>query len=471
VTLRLYNTLTRRKEAFAPRSKKLVTLYTCGPTVYAPAHIGNLRTYVFEDILRRWLGHGEGYDVCQVMNITDVEDKIIRDSKARDVAAMQAYTQPFEQRFREDLVALGVEPAEHYPRATEYVSQMIALIERIITAGFAYERDGSVYFDVRRYNEDHVYGQLATIDFAGFSEHRIDNDEYDKENVQDFALWKRVAADSPGWDSPWGWGRPGWHIECSAMAQALLDDLPIDIHTGGVDNIFPHHENEIAQTSAGEGKDLARFWLHAEHLLVDGKKMAKSENNFYTLDEIVDHGYDAATLRMLYVSAHYRSKVNFSWQSLEAAKQSQQRIDDFLSRLGGPFPGGTDNPGEVTGIVSRSREAFDAALRDDLNTPEALSVIFELIRELNTLLDRGAIDDGEALAIRDAFDAYDRVLGVIHESDKEVPEAVAALIEQRRIAREEKDFAASDRLRDEIAVLGWSVEDTPSGQRVRNISQ
>ncbi len=469
--LKLYNTLTRQKEDFQPRSKKAVTLYTCGPTVYAPAHIGNLRTYVFEDTLRRWLKYGEELDVVQVMNITDVEDKIIRDSKAHDVAAMQAYTQPFEQRFREDLAALAVEPAEHYPRATEYVPQMIALIERIITAGFAYEREGSVYFDVRHYNEDNVYGQLATIDFTGFSEHRIDNDEYDKENVQDFALWKAVQKDSPGWQSPWGWGRPGWHIECSAMAQSLLGDLPIDIHTGGVDNIFPHHENEIAQTRAGEGKDLARFWLHAEHLLVDGGKMAKSEKNFFTLDDVCTRDFDPLTLRLLFVSAHYRSKLNFSWQSLEAAKQSKQRIEDFLLRLGGPFDPGTDNPGEVTELLANAKARFAAAMRDDLNTPEAMAVVFDCIRDVNTLIDRGHIDEGEALAVRDIFDYFNQTLGVIQDQQQQIPEAVAVLVEKRRLAREHKDFAASDRLRDEIAALGWSVEDTPSGQRVRNISQ
>lgn len=464
--LKLHNTLTRSKDEFKPLKPGSVGLYTCGPTVYGPAHIGNLRTYVFEDVLRRWLKYGHELEVTQVMNITDVEDKILRDSQAKTVAEMAAYTEPFTEKFHADLAALGVEVVEQYPRATQYIPQMIVLIEKIVAAGFGYKRDGSVYFDVRKYNDAHGYGKLLKIDFEGFSEHRIDNDEYEKDNIQDFALWKAESADSVGWDSPWGHGRPGWHIECSAMSAELLGQ-PFDIHTGGVDNIFPHHENEIAQSQAANGSDLARTWLHAEHLLVDGAKMAKSENNFYTLDDVREKGFDPLVLRMLYVSAHYRSKLNFSWKSLEAAKASLDRIGEFMLRLGEPVDAGAENPGQVADLLQGAKKRFVAAMDDDLNTPEALASVFDLMRELNQLLDNGNIESGEVEAIKDQFDFYDRVLGVVHGADVVVPAEIQELADARESARQAKNWAESDRLRDALAAQGWSVEDTSHGPRLR----
>ena len=469
--VKLYNTLGRKLEEFTPSKGKKVTLYTCGPTVYDAAHIGNLRTYVWEDTLRRWLKYGHNYEVKQAMNITDVEDKIIAASKAKTVEEMDAFTAPFLERFFADIDALGIEQAEQYPKATEYVEKMIDFINRIIEKGFAYERDGSVYFEVQKYHEAHGYGKLLNIDFAGFEQgHRIDNDEYDKESVQDFALWKAAPKDTPRWDSPWGYGRPGWHIECSAMAKADLGET-IDIHTGAIDNIFPHHENEIAQSQAAQGKPLSRFWLHAEHLRVDGEKMAKSAGNFYTLTEVTEKGFTPAHLRMLYLTAHYRSKLNFTWDSLAAAKESYDRIQGFLLRLSEAKPGGTKRPEAVTALGETARSKLQQSMDDDLNTAEALAGLFDFIRDLNTLMDKGELDEGEVEGVREVLTDFDQVLGVVSPQTIEVPPDVQSLVDEREGARKGGDFSESDRLRDQIAALGFSVEDTDHGPRVRKNSQ
>ncbi len=465
--LQLFNTLHRKKEPFEPRDKGKVSLYTCGPTVYAPAQIGNLRSYVFGDILKRWLRYGHGYDVRHVMNITDVEDKIIRDSGATTVAAMRKFTKPFTERFFADLSSLGAEPATKLTVATEYVPQMIAFVAKLIELGFAYERDSSVYFDIRAYNESAVgkYGQLLNLDPEGFGAvSRIDQDEYDKDNVQDFALWKAERSDKPGWHSPWGHGRPGWHIECSVMARAELGDT-IDIHTGGVDLIFPHHENEIAQSTALTGQPLANYWLHSEHLLVDGAKMAKSKNNFYTLDDVRDKGFDPGVLRLMFVSAHYRSKLNFTWPSLTAAKASYERIQQLLLRLNEPVASADPNPVYFeTEVVKRD---FAAAMDDDLNTPAALAVIFDLITNINDALDNDELSEakrGEALT----FFAYVKtVLGVFELVTRATPPEIQGLLGERQKARDTRDFARSDEIRDQIKAHGWDVEDIPGGQRVK----
>ena len=472
MSLTLYNTLTRQKEPFKPHKTGQASLYTCGPTVYDAAHIGNLRTYVWEDVLRRWLEHGHGLKVTQVMNITDVEDKIIAGSQAKTVKDMRAYTKPFERQFFADLAMLGVEPAEQYPHATEAIPQIIALIEQILAAGYAYERGGSVYFDVQKYHQDHRYGRLLNIDFEGFAEgQRIDNDEYDKESAQDFALWKAAPKDSPGWKSPWGrekWGRPGWHVECSAMAGAKLDGAA-DIHAGAVDLIFPHHENEIAQTKAATGQPLARYWLHAEHLLVDNAKMAKSAGNYYTLTDIAARGYRPQSLRLLFLQAHYRSTLNFTWPSLDAAATSLQRIQEFYNRLAVPVDAAKEDPEAVAVLLAAARKRFAAALDDDLNTAEALAAVFDLVRSANALIDSGKLDENDLGAVLAALTEFNDVLGVFEFAPVEVavPAAVTKLVAEREAARESDDFAAADTLRKKIAKAGFTVEDTPNGPRLR----
>lgn len=463
MALKLHNTLSRSKEDFTPFRNGTVSFYTCGPTVYDSAHIGNLRTYVFEDTLRRWLEYGHGLKVNQVMNITDVEDKIITRSGAQTATEMCSWTGQYEKRFYADLALLGVEKAESYPKATDYIPQMIAMVEQIIAAGLAYEREGSVYLDVRKYHQQHGYGTLLNIDPENFGQvSRIDADEYDKDSPQDFALWKAEQADKPGWESPWGYGRPGWHLECSVMAREELGET-IDIHAGAVDLIFPHHENEIAQTKAATGKPLARYWLHAEHLLVDGARMAKSENNFYTLADVTKKGFEPAVLRLMFLSAHYRSKLNFTWDSLASAKESLERIRTFLRRLSEP-------PGEASSKrveVDKSRQEFDRAMDDDLNTPEALAVIFELITDVNAAIDEGGLGEDRRQKIRDFLAYADTVLGIVSVSDVKPPGAVQKLADKRENARGEGDFKESDRLRDEIIKAGWEVEDTAQGQRLR----
>lgn len=472
MSLALYNTLTCKKEPFKPLKDGQVSLYTCGPTVYDAAHIGNLRTYVWEDVLRRWLEHGHGLKVTQVMNITDVEDKIIAGSRAKTIKEMQAYTKPFERRFFADLKTLGVEPAEQYPRATDNIPRIITLIERILAAGFAYEREGSVYFDVQKYHQEHRYGRLITIDFEGFAEgQRIDNDEYDKESVQDFALWKAAPANTPGWKSPWGrerWGRPGWHIECSAMVMEFLGDT-IDIHAGAVDLTFPHHENEIAQSKAATGKPLARFWLHAEHLLADNAKMAKSAGNYYTLSDINAKGYRPQTLRLLYLQAHYRSKLNFTWPSLAAAATSLQRIQEFYNRLAVPVNASAEDPEAVAQLLADARQRFTKAMDDDLNTAEALATVFDLIRDGNALIDSGELDENDLGAVLATLKFFNDVLGVFEFEPAEVkaPAAVTKLVVEREQARRTDDFATADRLRKQIEKAGFTVEDVPQGPRLR----
>lgn len=471
--LQLYNTLTRSKEEFTPREKGKVSLYTCGPTVYGPAHIGNLRTYVFEDVLRRWLKYGHDLEVTQAMNITDVEDKIIANSEAANLDEMAAYTAPFTDKFKEDLGALNIEPAEHYPTATAHVPQMIELIERVIEHGYGYEKDGSVYFDVQKYHQagadsgDWKYGELLNLDLEHFDHHRIDNDEYDKESVQDFALWKVEAPDSPGWDSPWGFGRPGWHIECSAMAREVFGG-PIDIHTGGVDNVFPHHENEIAQTRAATGEPLAAYWLHGEHLLVDEKKMAKSAGNYRVLGDVTAQ-HSPLALRLLFLQAHYRSKLNFTEASLSAAAQTLDSITEFVERVHVEQPDGIASD-DIADAVAAARQAFTAAMDDDLGTPEALAAVFELMKPINSRISAGSFTAGDADVVKKFLSEVKRVTGLFGFSTQSLPIGVARLLEQRQTARETGEYEESDRLRDEIEAAGYVVKDTVGGQIVRKRS-
>jgi len=445
--MKVYNSLTRREEDFAPMDGKEVRMYTCGPTVYNFAHIGNFRAYAFEDILRRTIEFN-GWSVRQVMNLTDVDDKTIRGANAAGVA-LGDYTRTYKDAFFADLKVLNIEPAEVYPAATEHIPEMIALVESLVAKGVAYKsEDGSVYFNVRAFPG---YGKLAHIDFDNQrTGARCLGDEYDKENVGDFALWKAwEESDGPvGWESPWGRGRPGWHIECSALSMKYLGET-FDLHTGGIDNLFPHHENEIAQAEAATGKQFVKTWMHCAHLRVNGEKMSKSLGNFFTLRDLLEKGWTGREIRYVLINAHYRAGLNFAFTALEDARRSLARIDECTAKA-------TD--GEAPEWALKHLEDFKAAVNDDLNIPRAFASLFELVREANAKGAAGTLG---------VFKSMDRVLGVIFfgQAAREAPPPeVEALLARRKEARAAKNWAESDRLRDEIAALGWLVKDSRDGQ-------
>lgn len=457
---RVHNTLTRQLEEFHPLEAGHARMYTCGPTVYNFAHIGNFRAYVFEDLLRRWLKF-KGFRVTQVMNLTDVDDKTIRDSRAAG-KSLADFTAAYKQAFFEDIRALNVEPAEHYPAATDHVPEMIAMIATLMAKGYAYRSDdGSVYFSIDRWP---AYGKLAHLDRAGMrAGARISTDEYEKENVADFALWKAwdEKDGDVAWDSPWGRGRPGWHIECSAMSQKYLGPS-FDIHTGGVDNVFPHHEDEIAQSEAASGQPFATYWLHCAHLMVDGQKMSKSRGNFHTLRDVLARGFSGREVRYELLATHYRAPLNFTFGSLDAARTALRRVDEFAARLADVA--GSAKPGALPAWARTAAERFEAAMDDDLNVSAALGALFDAIREGNAALDAKALDAAAAAAVRELMRRWDGALGVLEKPAEAVPAGVQALLDRRQAARAAKDWKQSDALRGEIAARGWTVKDTPKGQ-------
>ena len=453
--MQVFNSLTRRVEPLEPIAENTIRLYTCGPTVYNFAHIGNFRAYTFEDILRRVVQFN-GMKIKQVMNLTDVDDKTIRGANAAGVA-LTDYTKTYKDAFFADLKVLNIQPAEVYPAATDHIPEMIALVEKLVEKGVAYKSDdGSVYFAVTKFPG---YGKLAHIDF----DHqrtgaRCAADEYDKENVGDFALWKAwEESDGPvGWDSPWGRGRPGWHIECSAMSMKYLGET-FDLHTGGIDNLFPHHENEIAQAEAATGKEFVKTWMHCAHLRVNGEKMSKSLGNFFTLRDLLDKGWTGREIRYVLVNAHYRQGLNFAFSALEDARKSLERIDRCVDALAARAK---DEPAPA--FAQEALDAFTAAVNDDLNVPKAFAALFELVRETNA---SGTCAKG----VLEVFQKMDTVLGVIFfgkAAKAEVPAEVQALFDARAAARAEKNWAESDRLRDAIAAAGWLVKDSKDGQTV-----
>jgi cysteinyl-tRNA synthetase len=469
MNLRLYNSLTRQQELFVPLDRSGVRLYTCGPTVYNYAHIGNFRAYVFEDVLRRALEYA-GYPVTQVMNLTDVDDKTIRGSRQANLP-LQAFTRPFIDAFFEDLRALNIEPAEIYPAATAHVPDMIALIRRLFDRGLAYRsEDGSVYFKVSAHP---AYGKLAHLDLSSLqSGARVAQDEYEKESVGDFALWKGWDEQDGdvAWDSPWGRGRPGWHIECSAMAMKYLGET-FDLHTGGIDNLFPHHENEIAQSEGATGKPFVRTWMHCAHLCVNGEKMSKSLGNFFTLRDLLGRGYAGREIRYVLINGHYRQPLNFTFDALEAGRASLARIDGFADRLAEVVGATPRSNSTLPDWAVRARDAFDAAVSNDLNIPEALAALFAVVREGNSALQTGALPPSGAAALQELLASMDRVLGVLsfgrRTADETPPDRVAELLAARAAARREKRWTDSDRLRDEIAGLGWEVRDGKDGQKLK----
>ncbi len=466
--LRLYNTLSRQEEPFAPVNGSTARMYACGPTVYARAHIGNFRTFVCLDVLRRTLKYVCGFDVREVVNYTDVDDKTIAGAQQAGMP-LREYTEQWIKLFREDAAQLGIEDVEEMPRATDEenlraMGDMIVALER---NGHTYRRDGSIYFRISTLPQ---YGRLAKIDREGMKDGaRVDVDEYSKDDPRDFVLWKASRPGEPSWDYGTGPGRPGWHIECSAMALRLLGAPPIDIHAGGVDLIFPHHENEIAQSEGATKEEFARFWVHIEHLFVESEKMSKSLGNVYTLAEITARGHRPSALRYLLLSSHYRKQLNFTWTGMDQAEEAIRRIVDFRGRLDTVAGEGT-HP-HIRETTERARDAFRSALEHDLNTAAALAAVFDLVRDVNAAIDAREISGAEAKAVREAIDDFDRVLGVVslrqaEDAQPPVPvEEIERLIGERQAARQRRDFAAADRIRDDLAGRGVLLEDNAGGTR------
>ena len=461
--MNVYNTMTHGVEPLVPLEGKRIRLYTCGPTVYNYAHIGNFRAYVFEDLLRRALKYF-GFEVLQVMNLTDVDDKTIAGAN-KTGTTLDAFTRTYKDAFFADLKTLNIEPVEHYPAATDHVPEMIALIQKLLDKGHAYRsEDGSIYFSVSSFP---AYGKLAHLDMAGLKPGaRVSHDEYEKENVADFALWKAwdEKDGAVAWDAPWGRGRPGWHIECSAMSMKYLGES-FDLHTGGVDNIFPHHEDEIAQSEAASGKPFVRYWMHCAHLVVDGRKMSKSLGNFYTLRDVLQRGYSGRETRFVLISGHYRQSLNFSFDALGAARNALQRLDEFQGRLKEVAGvSGADAP-PAWAVVARQR--FEAALSEDLNIAEALGALFDMVHAGNKAMDARTATAGQAAAVLALLTELDRVLGFLVKPDERAPEAALELLEQRQRARQAKNWAEADRVRNALATMGWLIQDTPQGPKLK----
>ena len=467
MSLRFFNTYSRQLEEFQPREAKgrKIDIYTCGPTVYSRAHIGNFRAYIFEDLLQRHL-ELRGYKVRRVMNITDVDDKTIRGAREAGVP-LRKFTEQFKKAFFEDIETLRIKRAQEFPAATDqhYIGKMIAMIGALISRGLAYQaEDKSVYFRINKFPN---YGKLAHFDLTQLqSTGRVKHDEYDKEHIGDFALWKAWDEEDGevGWESPWGRGRPGWHIECSAMATALLGDQ-IDIHCGGVDNIFPHHEAEIAQTEGVTGKRFVHYWLHCAHLLVDGQKMSKSLGNFYTIPDVLAKGFSGREIRYALMRVHYRTQLNFTWDGMKEARESLGRIDDWLQRLrecGASFQLANAKGGQVRNLP---HEQFEEALDDDLNISAALGFLFESIRETNRAMNQGELNSASASAWLDWWQRINNVLD-LETKTAELPAEIAKLAGAREQARLAKDFRKSDELRDKLNALGWEARDTKDGQKI-----
>jgi cysteinyl-tRNA synthetase len=464
--LKLYNTLTREKELFIPLTPGEVKMYSCGPTVYNRPHIGNLRTFLWSDLLRRYL-EWRGLRVKQVMNITDVEDKIIRDANkaGQDI---RTYTAPFIDEFHAAVAEMRIRPADAYPRATEYIPQMIELVQHLTERGHTYTADGSTYFRVSTLPG---YGKLSRIEIDATSDFsRIESDEYEKESARDFVLWKGKKEGEPAWPAPIGEGRPGWHLECSAMSMNLLGET-FDIHTGAVDLIFPHHENEIAQSEGATGKPFVRYWVHGEHLNLDSQKMSKSVGNIYTLPDIKEMGYSPLALRYALLSVPHRTKLNFTEQSLDDARNALGRIESFLLRLddlarSAPRDA-AQSDGHADQLIGRFLIAFEEAMDDDLNTAGALGALFTFIRDANIAIDAGRISAADAEGMRTAMMKIDPVLDIFPKRDEVLDGDIEKMIEARIAARKARNFAESDRIRDQLLARGVILEDTAQGTRWR----
>jgi cysteinyl-tRNA synthetase len=459
----LFNTLSRRKETFTPLEAGKVKMYTCGPTVYDYAHIGNFRAFLFEDLLKRWLKY-RGLQVFHVMNLTDVDDKTIKGSQKQGIPLRQ-FTDFYVQAFFEDIKALNVEAADVYPRATDHIPEMVVLIKTLLEKGYAYRgEDGSIYFSVCKFPR---YGQLSHIKIGELKAGaRVSQDEYCKEEAQDFALWKSWTPEDGNvyWETELGKGRPGWHIECSAMSMRYLGET-FDIHCGGVDNMFPHHENEIAQSEAATGKTFVEVWMHNEHLQVEGKKMSKRFGNFYTLRDLLAKGYDPIVIRYLLMSTHYRQQFNFTFEGLESSKSAIERLRNFVRRL--HEAEGKDSGGAVATQLAKLEACFGGSMDDDLNIGIALSSLFDFVREINILLDANTVSKAEAANIISAIMRLDEVLGVIGkvEVEEALPSDIDALVQKREAARKAKNWKEADAIRAQLKAMGIVLEDTAQGVR------
>jgi cysteinyl-tRNA synthetase len=462
MALRFYNTLTQRIEEFTPAHDNVVRMYTCGPTVWNFAHIGNLRTFTFVDILRRWL-HARGYQLDHVMNITDVDDRIIQQALAAG-KSLDEFTEVYTAAFLEDSAALRLERPEHLVRATRHIQEMAAAIQKLSEKSYTYQSEGSIYFRIAKFPE---YGKLSHADFSGIrAGARVDTDRYEKDNARDFALWKAPKEGEPSWDTVIGRGRPGWHIECSVMAMKYLGET-LDIHAGGVDLTFPHHENEIAQSEALTGKPFSRFWLHCEHLILSGEVMSKSLGNFLTLRDLLGQGFHPEAVRFMLASVPYRKKLNFTMDSMRSAEQAVERLRNFKLRLDTEkFSEGVNES-----LLESTRQAlsrFDEALDDDLNTAEALAAAFELVREANSAMDAGEFHAANTQPANEFLARFDTVFDVLRPTGKETgigDAEIEALIAERNQARQSKNFARSDEIRGQLHGLGVILEDTKEGTR------
>jgi cysteinyl-tRNA synthetase len=460
--LKFQNTLTGQLEEFSPIEEGHVRMYFCGPTVYAYAHIGNFRSMVFADVLRRYLRY-KGYSVTYVMNITDVEDRIIKFSNEAGIP-IDEYTAKYIDALWEDFRDLGLERPDVAPRATRHINQMVDLIEQLERNGHAYRSDDSIYYRISSFPE---YGKLSKINFAGNiigGSERIDTDRYEKEDARDFALWKGAGPDEQGWDAPIGRGRPGWHIECSAMSMEYLGKT-FDIHAGGVDLIFPHHENEIAQSEGATNQRFVNYWLHAEHLKVNGETMSKSKGNYYTFRDLKERGFSPVAIRYLLLKVPYRKQLNFTLESLKADEKTVQGLQDFRARLreARTEPGFSD---ELRAIAERARTTFEAGLDDDLNTSVALAAVHNLTTEVNSALACGSLPAENKVELETLLDRFDSVLNIFGSVSEELlDEDIQALIDERQEARRRRDFSRADEIRDQLADQGIVLEDTKDGVR------
>jgi cysteinyl-tRNA synthetase len=469
--IQLHNTLGGKIEPFVPQKAGEVRMYSCGPTVYDYAHIGNFRTFVFQDILRRFL-KSRGFKMTQVMNLTDVDDRIIANAAAAGVG-IREYTEKFAQAFFNDCKTLSLEAPEHWTRATDNIDSMVRLIEQLREKSFTYESEGSIYYRISKFPD---YGKLSNIDVAGIQAGaRVDVDRYEKESARDFALWKAPKEGEHFWETSIGRGRPGWHIECSAMAMKYLGET-LDIHTGGIDLAFPHHENEIAQSEGATGKHFVKYWLHAQHLLVEGEKMSKSLGNFYTLRDLFAKGYKPSALRFALASVPYRRQLNFTFDGLQQASSSVDRLRNFADRLAqGKFPAGAQK--SMAKRIAEAAEEFDAGLSDDLNTARALGAVFEFVREANIAMDKGEFGSADVPAAQKFLQVFDQIFAVLENNDVQKLQAlgygnensnaadaeIEKLVAERQVARQTRDFATADRIRKELDKRGIILEDSRDG--------
>jgi len=465
MSIQFYNTLARQKQEFKEIKKGEVRIYTCGPTVYNYAHIGNWRAFIFADILRRYLKY-KGYEVIHVMNLTDVDDKTIRDSQKEGVT-LKEFTERYTKYFFDDMDTLNIERVEYYPKATESIKEMIAITKRLLDKGIAYKsEDGSVYYDVTKFSD---YGKLSKIKFDSLkSGARVKQDEYEKEHANDFALWKGYEKSDGDvfWDTELGKGRPGWHIECSAMSMKFLGQH-FDIHTGGIDLIFPHHENEIAQSEAYSGKKFVNYWLHSEHLLVNGEKMSKSKGNFFILKDILKKGYSPKAVRYELMATHYRQKLNFTFEALDSAEKIIKRFREFMLRL--KSVQGTENNSKINELIKQAKDDFERGMDDDLNISEGLAAIFDFMTKINSLIAQNKLSRKDALKVFNLMMEFDRVLGLLQFKEEKIPKEVMELVRKREQARKNKEWQQADKLREEIKKKGYYVDDTDKGSVVKKI--